>query len=179
MKKNNGFSLVELIIILVIIGILAALATPTINTLGPGFRLKGVARGLYSDLQKAKMQAVKENQPVSVRFVAGVMPNSGYYYFDLNDDTLYNVGEYQVILSNPKDVDFGNGTATNDWNNTLIVPGPVAAITFAADGTANSASIYLENKNNDICYALTSQVSGSIKLRKYSGAVPFDITQWN
>ncbi len=65
-KKNNGFTFIELVIILLIIGILAAIAAPSFLSMRPNMRLKAAARGLYSNMQKAKLEAVKRNTNVVV-----------------------------------------------------------------------------------------------------------------
>jgi type IV fimbrial biogenesis protein FimT len=65
---QNGFSVVELLFAMAILGILAAIATPQINALTNNYRLSGAARLVWADLQDAKMTAIKRNQSVAVTF---------------------------------------------------------------------------------------------------------------
>jgi type IV fimbrial biogenesis protein FimT len=168
MRKNLGFTLVELMIGVAIVGILAAVAAPAVINWLPNYRLNIAARDLHSNMQKAKLQAVKENNNITVRFDASVIP--GFYYFDTNGDAAYTNGEFRIELKNyHNDVDFGTGNAPSNWNGDPCVQASV--ITFNSRGTANSGSIYFDNKiddpNNSICNAITVRSNGSIKMRKY------------
>jgi len=175
-KKEFGFTLIELIVVMSMISIMAAIAVPAYLQWLPDMHLKGAIRDLYSNLQNAKLQAVKDNRSVSVRFNTGANP--GFYYFDLNNDTVFTAGEFRVDLSVYKDVTFGAGNAAMDWNNTAIAQ--AAIITFSSTGTANSGSLFLTNTVNPArCFSVTSQISGSLKLREYPGTLPFNQNNWN
>ncbi|MGD9076356.1 MAG: prepilin-type N-terminal cleavage/methylation domain-containing protein, partial [Desulfobacteraceae bacterium] len=58
-KKESGFSLIELLVIIVIIAILAAIAIPAFSAWLPNYRLRQAARDVYSNLQRAKVNAIK------------------------------------------------------------------------------------------------------------------------
>lgn len=63
---NKGFTLVEVIIVVGVIGIMAAIAVPAIMSWMPNIRQKAAARELFADLQRAKMEAIKRNAPAVV-----------------------------------------------------------------------------------------------------------------
>ncbi len=81
-KKKCGFSMVELMVVMVLFALAAAFAIPNVAGVMPRYRLKEAARGLYSDLQLAKLTAVKEGAPCTVEFTS-----TGYQIFlDINQN---------------------------------------------------------------------------------------------
>lgn len=69
-KNQAGLTLCELIIVLGIIISLIAIASPNIGRLSSGYRLRGAAREVATDLQYARLTAVKENKAFQVVFNA-------------------------------------------------------------------------------------------------------------
>ena len=67
-KRETGFTLVELMIVVLLMGILAAIAAPSYQGYMARSRLNGAARQVLSDLMWARMKAVKTNQRVKVVF---------------------------------------------------------------------------------------------------------------
>lgn len=67
-RNEQGFSVVELVIVIVIIGALAVIAYPAITALIPGVRLRAGGQEVYRALQTARTQAIKLNRPVRVDF---------------------------------------------------------------------------------------------------------------
>lgn len=69
--RQAGFTLVELLTTVAIVGVLAAVAAPSFNAFNVRERLKGAATNLYTDLQFARSEAVQRNAPITVSFNAG------------------------------------------------------------------------------------------------------------
>lgn len=68
---QTGFTIIELIIVLVIVVILTLIAMPVFNTLIQNYRLTTNAEALYNALQFARIEAIKENTNIYVSFTAG------------------------------------------------------------------------------------------------------------
>jgi type IV fimbrial biogenesis protein FimT len=66
--RNKGFTLVEMLIVIAMIGIVLGVAATTLLRALPDYRLRSAARELLFDLQKARLEAVKRNRPVLVEF---------------------------------------------------------------------------------------------------------------
>ncbi len=174
-SDKKGFTVIELLIVVAIMAVMAVFAIPQIMARLPEYRLKAAAGDLQANLQKARVKAVRDNSPVRVRFVSSVTP--GYYYFDDDNDGVWDAGEFRVDLSNyGSGVDFGSGNATATWSSGTITQ--ASLITFGTRATANSASVYLENETATICYAVTTSIAGTGKVRIYNGDTPFNTSNW-
>ena len=68
MRKNSGFSLMELMIVIAIIGIVTAITSPYLITYIYSSKLDRAVTDLQSTMQYARLRAVKENANVVVTF---------------------------------------------------------------------------------------------------------------
>lgn len=66
-----GFTLIELLVTVLIAAVLASLAFPSVVGLIDKYRLRGAADNLVGDLQFARMEAIRNNQPVFVDISTG------------------------------------------------------------------------------------------------------------
>jgi len=63
---NQGLTLMELVICLAVLAVLLALASPMMAQVSSGYKLRGAAREVATDLQFARLLAVKENKNFQV-----------------------------------------------------------------------------------------------------------------
>ena len=64
---SDGFSLVELLMVVAMIGTLAALAAPVMGDMNASIKLSDASRMLERELQDARMKAVSSNRVLRVR----------------------------------------------------------------------------------------------------------------
>lgn len=68
MRNQSGFSIYELLVVIAIVAILTAIAIPNYFAWLPKQRLKNAAADLRSNIQHARLVAVKENESCTVSF---------------------------------------------------------------------------------------------------------------
>jgi Tfp pilus assembly protein FimT len=119
-KHSPGLTLVELIIAMAIVMICLAVAMPDIATFSSGYKLKAAAREVASDLQLARLLAVKENKAFQVIF-----GSNSYQVIRLSDEF--------VAKSRSFSPEYPDISLTN------------AAITFDPRGLSNGSTVTVTN----------------------------------
>ncbi|HYK41018.1 MAG TPA: GspH/FimT family pseudopilin [Thermoanaerobaculia bacterium] len=135
--------MIETLVVLVLAGILAAISAPFIERIIRHERLRSSVREVYSIVLAARMQAVKRNTQVIVKFdlanrtVYSWADGLPYNYTrDAGEDTLstYRVPEWIYFRQAPdgSGVDSASAVAFDTYNGN---PGLVDMIVFRGDGT--------------------------------------------
>ena len=176
MTRTGGYSIIELAVTLVVMGIVASIAIPGFSRWLPDYQLKTATTELYSNLQLAKMYAVRDNSEWAVEFNTvfqayqirkGTGPDGKY-----TDPGGFDV-EKTILLQNYKGgVGYGHGTATGDlgggWDDEVTFG--VNTVVFSPRGMADHEGyVYLQN-NKNVTYAVGALTTGLIIMRKWTGA---------
>ena len=153
MKKDAGFSLMELMVAIAILAILAAIGIPGLIGWRDKAQLGRAARDVYSNFQKAKIEAVRRNTPITVTF--RTVENDFIVYVDANDDWTYQAGEEiarPIPWSNYPGVSLDTAEGGGDG---LSFGNPVNGIEFTPNGFARDntdalagGTVYLNNQSN-------------------------------
>lgn len=134
MHRNSGFSIYELMVVIAIIGILAAIFIPNMIGWRDRAKLGEGTRDLYAAFQLARSRAARENVDVTLSFApAGAL---GQRYALFVDD---GAGTADADLDGvPDGAGDGliNGTETVFMNGTLPPGVRVNATTFTNDAVA-------------------------------------------
>jgi type IV fimbrial biogenesis protein FimT len=69
-RNSDGYTLMELFITMMIVGILATVAAPQATGLMRTYRLSGAGQVVWGDLHKARLMAIKESRTIRVDFTA-------------------------------------------------------------------------------------------------------------
>lgn len=161
LKNKKGFTLIELVVIIGITAILAIIATPIISKTIPNYRLKGAAREIYSNLQKAKLEAVRQNSDVIMAFTTGTYTAEG------------GVGSYEVSYDNDgTKVIISSGSMPKTVS--LITSGTPFTGGFTGQGLPTAWGS-VQVRNSIRWYRITVSSAGNIKLEISSDGTNFSL----
>ena len=132
LRRDEGVTLMELMVVMGIIVIAAAFTLPNISSWRASAKLNGAARDLASNFQVAKMEATKRNGVCAVTFNIAVDDTltDVIVYVDVAGDLVYNAGDTE-ILRRPfastyrtisLDLDEGGGDGVNLADNASGQP---------------------------------------------------------
>jgi type IV fimbrial biogenesis protein FimT len=176
-KKESGFTMVEMVLVIAIIAILAAIAVPTATVWLPNYYLRNAAMDVFANMQFAKTEAVRLDSPYAVVFDPGSDsfslvsgPGANGIFGTGNDDDVVrtvNLSEYG------ENIVFGRGSATINFDDGGgIFPADSVsfannAVVFDSRGMCNSGSVYLQNP--DRAYAVGTLMSGVLRIASWGG----------
>jgi len=160
-KKENAFSIIELMITMAIIGVVSAVSIPGFKQWSRNYNLQSAAIDLYSHMQMAKLGAVKENRLWNINFNPG-----GILGYEVRSSA-------QPPPAKPaKIVKFGEKYA-----GEILFADPTASktydaptLSFNASGLSDKGYAYISNKSRSKYYRVGLPFStGSIRIEKWNG----------
>ncbi len=173
---KSGFTLMELMVVVGVAAVLAAIAVPSIISWMPNHKLKQAASDLHAGIQFAKIQAIRARADCAVVFNAA--GNSYRVCSDDGGDGDWTDGDETVIRSGNlagygHGIGYGHGTAGNPigaaWGANDISYAN-SRIVFNSRGlTTTLGYVYLDNRTNT-CYAVgTPSMAGVVVMRRWVG----------
>ncbi|MGL1931573.1 MAG: prepilin-type N-terminal cleavage/methylation domain-containing protein [Desulfotalea sp.] len=169
MKKDSGFSLVELMIVIVIIGLMSIFIAPNIMSWRPGQDLRASAQMLNGSLQRAKVAAIKDNENMTIGITATIPCPSGFYLFSNTQTTISGcVGD----SGSGRTTDVGISAAGLPVDIVFTSRGLVQTSGGAPLGAAASVVLVGANHNSagNTQYTVTVTTAGGVTMDK--GSIP-------
>ncbi len=178
--KRDGFTIAELMSVLGVACIMAAIAIPSFITWLPNVRLKGAARELYSNMQLAKTRAMKTNADWAIVFDTSATPGTysicsgaganGTWEGPGGDDAVVKT----VQLSDYNgSVDYGPGSAGSAVGGGALPGDNVGydnnAAIFDSKGMVEGIGyVYLANTKDNTYAVGTPGLAGAVVLRRWA-----------
>ena len=170
MRKNCGFTLIELMVTVGVVAIVAAIAIPGILGWLPDYRLRRAVMDLEGNLQWTKLQAIKNNRTWAIVFD---QPNNIYYICSDNGGNNIWDGPPAPAMSGDDTVartvrlaDYNAGVNFTAVASSAVPPNP-PSFTFTNRGIAGfNYNVSLTNKNNSSAYQINVSFSGGVASTK-------------
>ncbi len=160
LKNSMGFSLMELIIVITVIGIMAAVSIPMMLSFIQASQTRGAAQELTTLLNHARQLAITNNSSYSVEVQANPQNRMRFCAGTTTPCTDANAWK-------------GPGTDGSGWrslaNDVRITAASATALTFSSLGAATTAgTVRVQNSGGTSC--LDAVVSPSGRIRSQAAA---------
>ena len=169
-QPRTGFTLIEMLIVLVVIGLVVAMAAPKIDV--TKYRLESDMQGVGMTLLSAERQAITQQHDVILTFdvTNGVI----HVIDDNNNNGVRDVGERERAVALAQGVVFGRATAPA----RPMGPGPVTftklvggfrAVVFHRDGSASEAGGFYLTSTRAVSSGTHVEDSRAIEMERATG----------
>jgi len=127
MKAQSGFTLVELMIVVAIVGIIMAIAIMNLTQTNDRFTVESYTKEIYSTLMRARNDAANSNIQVSVTLAANQVTTyqdvNGNGVADPNETTTKSYPRFTILFATSPIIFDRKGITTAVTNQTISITG--------------------------------------------------------
>lgn len=139
-RATRGFSILEMVVVVAVIGILLSLGVPSFQTYTQNLQIRVAAEAITSGLQIAKNEAIRRNVPVQL----SLDPTSGTSW-SINLASDPNANPLQTRDTNEGSVNVTRSIQPQGATNAVTFNGMGRIVSQNADGTPPMTQIDLDN----------------------------------
>ena len=173
MERKRGLTIIELVVVMCILGVMVLIAIPNIGRWIPRYRLKSAARDVASNMQLARLGAIKDNREWAILF-----DTSGQLYRIISDKgpdgnwgTLDDTEEKVVNLSDYPNIGFGDSGHGPIPNGAPVGDGVTFGghrAEFNPGGTSTAGTVYVQNNRSGALAISVDSSTGIIRMWQWN-----------
>ena len=152
MKKNSGFTLLELAVVIAIIGILSGIAIPNFINWLPKYKLKNAAMDIRGNLNATRLNAVKTNADWAVFFDKA--NNSYHICSDSGANSVWDCPGGDDTVENTVNL--------SDYNAGVSFTSDSGLLIFGNRGMTNGLIVKITNSDKSAQYRIQTTLAGGI-----------------
>lgn len=176
-KKNAGFSILEVVIVIALMLVVIAFALPNLNGMLQSYRAMNDVRGIAAQLSLARMRAAATSQPARLNFDL----TANTYQLELctslcnTANAIYAIETGAAAQNLSQGVTFGSGSVispavgqTTLAQSSLIFFNSRGVSVDSTGSPIGTAGIYITNSAGRV-YAVTVSIGGQPTTQQYVG----------
>lgn len=170
MRNKSGFTILEVLVVIVMLSVMMGIGFNYITGWLPNFRARSAARDVFSNLQSARMAAIKTHKRCTVTF-RDSGTNDGYdIYIDANGNFQYDNGEDSCspnLLKNSINLSEYKGDAI--FNGVTL---PDNSVTFLPNGLidntqgTSSRKVTIQTKDGGLQWEIEVTAAGGVSIQQ-------------